>query len=181
MKEIFKIIIFCFLIYSPSFSQEYRCDWNVVATGGVQMSGNYSCSSTCGQTAIGWVNRTNNLLGHIGFWYSDIFVGIKERKKFSDIDKNIIETKLYSISPNPFFKKVKIQYSLKNDEHVKIEICNLSGRVIKRVLNSIQKKGRHSIFWDGKDDSGKNLPNGVYILRFVAGNYKCNAKILLMR
>jgi flagellar hook assembly protein FlgD len=55
------------------------------------------------------------------------------------------------------------------------------GRKIRVIANSIQKPGEYSICWDGKDDAGRNVPNGVYILRFVAGDYQRNAKIVLTR
>jgi flagellar hook assembly protein FlgD len=38
-----------------------------------------------------------------------------------------------------------------------------------------------AIFWDGKDDSGRRLPSGVYFVRLEAGDFKQVEKAVLLR
>jgi len=183
MKSNFQFIILCFLLPILFLSaQSYYCDWQVVAGGGLTMTGNNIwCGSTVGQTAIGWTSGTNQL-AHIGFWYPEVSgPGIEEQRQFGGMNKGVMETKLFAPAPNPFFRTIKIRYSLNSERHTRIHIFDILGRKIRVIANSIQKPGEYSICWDGKDDAGRNVPNGVYILRFVAGDYQRNAKIVLTR
>ncbi|MEJ5390120.1 MAG: hypothetical protein WHU95_00010 [candidate division WOR-3 bacterium] len=69
-------ITFC----SVTVAQPYRCEWQVVAIGGNEMAGSYRLGSTAGQTAIGRLTGTN-LLALIGFWQTDLAVGIAEEQE----------------------------------------------------------------------------------------------------
>ncbi|OJJ27880.1 flagellar basal body rod modification protein [Campylobacter concisus] len=50
----------------------------------------------------------------------------------------------------------------------KLEIKNANGEVVRSIDIKDLKSGVHRISWDGKDDSGKQLPNGAYT---VSVNY----------
>ena len=55
------------LLASALAAQPYRCDWSVVGIGGGEMTGNYTCGSTIGQTAAGPLTGAN-YWALIGFW-----------------------------------------------------------------------------------------------------------------
>ncbi len=50
----------------------------------------------------------------------------------------------------------------------KLEIKNANGEVVRSIDIKDIKSGVHKISWDGKDNSGKQLPNGAYT---VSVNY----------
>ena len=56
-------------------------------------------------------------------------------------------------------------YSLEYEEDVTARIFNLSGR-LKRVLKPehTQQIGNQMLNWDGKDENGKIVPSGLYII-----------------
>ena len=48
---------------------------------------------------------------------------------------------------------------------VEIDICDLSGRVIRRVYAGDDLVGHYDRDWDGRDDAGQLVPTGIYLYR----------------
>ena len=69
--------------------------------------------------------------------------------------------------PNPFNPKTTINYALPTTGHLSIKVYNLTGRVVKVLINSHQQAGIHSITWDGVDIHGHQEAAGVYIYQIV--------------
>lgn len=89
--------------------------------------------------------------------------------------------------PNPFSPKteqVKIKYSTGGKElNVTIRIFDFGMNYVRTVIqnaprgnpvHSVNTSGTPGVidFWDGKDDNGKVVPNGVYFYRIDAGSEK---------
>ncbi len=177
MRYFTLLLIFIVII----FAQQYRCDWQVLATGGSNIEGAYLVGATLGQTAIGWM-RGINLLAHIGFWQTIGGVpAIKEKEEFKWKDLDIKETKLFPPFPNPFYRLTQIPYTLEAEKRVIIEIYDITGRIVKTLVNQTQKRGRYTANWDGRDNNGKIVANGVYLCRFIAGDYQKTHKLIFQR
>jgi flagellar hook assembly protein FlgD len=68
------------------------------------------------------------------------------------------------LSPNPFSDKLQIR--LKKEGNIgEIEIYNLKGQMVTRLTSPLQKDNDSAYLWDGKDDKGKPVPAGVYIIK----------------
>ena len=65
--------------------------------------------------------------------------------------------------PNPFNPSTLIAFDLPVKSNVQITIYNVLGNEIKSFGKQMFDPGNHSIFWDGKDDSGLSVSSGVYI------------------
>ncbi len=72
--------------------------------------------------------------------------------------------------PNPFSKETNFYYHLSSSaERVEIEIFTLAGRLIKHLPNASKEAGiNFSTTWDGKDQDGDRVANGVYIYKVTA-------------
>jgi hypothetical protein len=72
--------------------------------------------------------------------------------------------------PNPFSKETNFYYHLSSSaERVEIEIFTLAGRLIKHLPNASKEAGiNFSTTWDGKDQDGDQVANGVYIYKVTA-------------
>jgi len=70
--------------------------------------------------------------------------------------------------PNPFNPETVIQYELPRKGIVKLDIYNLLGRRIRKLVEQEQDCGLYSVVWDGRDEQGASVASGVYIyqLRF---------------
>jgi hypothetical protein len=83
--------------------------------------------------------------------------------------------------PNPFNPETEIRFGLPEDLRAQLVINDLLGREIRKLINGDLKAGWHSVVWDGKDNSGHDVPSGVYVYRLVAGNFQERKKLALIR
>ncbi len=116
-------------------------------------------------------------------WF-DLPVGIEERYMQSEPVSINLKTR-----PNPFRDNTVISYQLfvnGNDASrltpYALRIFDVSGRPVRTIpLPPFPFTHRSSVVWDGKDDSGKKVPSGVYFLKFDAGEYTLTTKLLKVR
>ncbi|HDQ26458.1 MAG TPA: T9SS type A sorting domain-containing protein [bacterium] len=78
----------------------------------------------------------------------------------------------FSGYPNPFYagNNLTLAYYLSDNANVTIEIFDLMGRKIRALLSEAPKpKGaRSEDTWDGKNDSGRPVKTGTYLVRITA-------------
>jgi len=84
--------------------------------------------------------------------------------------------------PNPFNPVTTISFETTNlHENTRIEIYNLKGQKVKTLVNEELAAGKHSVIWNGADDSGKSVSSGIYFYKMRAGNYTSTKKMILMK
>lgn len=83
--------------------------------------------------------------------------------------------------PNPFNPTTTIAYGVKEEGTVTISIYDITGKLINTLLNKTQLVGNHSIQWNGKDESGRLVPGGIYLSRISTNNNSKTVKLLLLR
>lgn len=84
-------------------------------------------------------------------------------------------------APNPFNPTTKIRYALPNAAPVSLQIIDVSGRVVRTLVNGVQSAGEKEVTWNGKTDGGKNVSSGVYFMFFEADGKKEQKKMTLIR
>jgi hypothetical protein len=77
--------------------------------------------------------------------------------------------------PNPFSERTCFVFSHNQAEgklDISLRIFSLNGQIVKTIETSIVPTGYRSepIYWDGRDDSGYPLSNGLYLYRVVVKN-----------
>ena len=82
----------------------------------------------------------------------------------------ITELKLGQNYPNPFNKATVIRYQVTGDEPVKLSVYNIAGQLVKTLIPPNlplkgRDKGEGSVTWDGRDNNGRVVPNGVYVYK----------------
>ena len=92
-----------------------------------------------------------------------------------------ITYKLYNAYPNPFNPTTTLHYELPKEVLVSFNIYDLRGHNIKLLVNSKQPAGYHSIKWDAKNNQDENVPAGMYIYMFQAGEFRQVRKIVLLK
>ena len=70
---------------------------------------------------------------------------------------------LHQNYPNPFNPSTIISFSLKKEEFVSIDIYDMTGKHIVRLLNGKKKVGTHSINWSGRDRNDALITTGQYL------------------
>ncbi|HMA76429.1 MAG TPA: FlgD immunoglobulin-like domain containing protein, partial [Candidatus Krumholzibacteriaceae bacterium] len=88
---------------------------------------------------------------------------------------------LHQNRPNPFNPLTTIGYNLSVKSHVALDIYDVSGRLIKKLVDEVKEKGPHEIIWDGKDSEGHTVGSGVYFYTLKAENGKKTRKMVLLK
>ncbi|MFQ5709533.1 MAG: FlgD immunoglobulin-like domain containing protein [bacterium] len=83
--------------------------------------------------------------------------------------------------PNPFNPSTTVTYRLARAGMTTVKIYNLKGQAIRSLVDRIQPAGDYSIVWDGKDDAGKGVVSGVYILVLKSGDFAQSRRMTLLK
>lgn len=78
--------------------------------------------------------------------------------------------------PNPFNSGTRIEYSLPGIENVSLEVFDLLGRRLARLVSERQPAGTYEVTW-----SPAGLASGVYVYRLTAGDTRIQKKMTFVR
>ncbi len=98
------------------------------------------------------------------------------------IDETPINTSIptdYEISqnyPNPFNPSTSIDYSVRSNALVEITVYNIQGQKVATLVNGYRPAGAYTVKWNAE-----NLPSGVYLYHFQAGNTVQTKKMMLIK
>jgi hypothetical protein len=75
--------------------------------------------------------------------------------------------------PNPFNPKTTIEFDVPVEtyNYTSLRIYDVSGKLVKTLVDEPLEPGYHSVVWDGKDDNGKSVNSGVYIYKMRTEGY----------
>ena len=85
-----------------------------------------------------------------------------------------------SASPNPFNAATEIAYTLAADGRVQVRIYDLAGRCQRRLVDAALPAGEHRALWNGRDDAGRTLPAGCYLVRLTGAGRPLGRKVVLL-
>lgn len=70
---------------------------------------------------------------------------------------------------------------MNNTGQISLKIYNISGQIVKTLVNEYRPGGEYTRHWDGSDDAGKLVSSGIYLCNLQAGNYQTMQKMTLIR
>jgi hypothetical protein len=70
--------------------------------------------------------------------------------------------------PNPFNSMTSIRLDITTAAKVQIDIYDIRGKRIGRILDKNMIAGSHTLTWQGRDSAGDPVPSGIYICRMEA-------------
>jgi hypothetical protein len=88
---------------------------------------------------------------------------------------------LYQNSPNPFNSLTGIRYSIPRECNVSVSIYDISGKLVKNLVDETMNAGVYSISWNGNDNDGRNVGQGVYFYILKTTGEKMQKKMLMLR
>ncbi len=83
--------------------------------------------------------------------------------------------------PNPFSYETKINFELYNGGYTRLVIMEISGKIVKQFDMGEIEKGKYSVTWEGKDESGRKLPSGTYYYRLIVDDRQMTKSLILNR
>jgi hypothetical protein len=96
--------------------------------------------------------------------------------------ENKFDTSTVYNYPNPSTGKTTIRFALPEPQEVKILIYNINGKQVwaKTLSETDTVRGINTIIWDGKNDVGVNVANGIYIYRVAIKDKTIIKKIAII-
>ena len=82
--------------------------------------------------------------------------------------------------PNPFRPVTTIEYSLSSPGEVRLRIYDVSGRLVRTLVDGPQGAGEYRLLWDGRDSRGVRGPAGVYFVRLETRGQVTTRTIVLV-
>jgi len=89
--------------------------------------------------------------------------------------------KLLQNTPNPFTTLTTIGYDVPGEDRVTIDVYNVLGQRVMRLVNARKTGGRHTIDWNGNDAHGRPASSGIYFYRIEWAGQTLSRKMILLR
>ncbi len=179
--------------------------WTPVATARTQ-SGSGSGVQTTGQpwyegTQSSWVTESLDLapwLGqanvrfqfvlrtdssqHLdGYWFDQFVIQGDGMVPFSGTGDLPPATRLAGVQPNPFNPSTTIRFELAKAGPARVRVYDLSGRLVRTLVDEARPAGAQAVAWDGLDGQGRPAASGVYLVRLEAGGVVTSLKASLVK
>ncbi len=122
-----------------------------------------------------WQHNRNPFIDHPEF---------VERIWCYSIDEPAPAISQFMASPNPFSTTTTISFSGKLNSHElsKIKIYNVKGQIVHEFLPVAPSPGLPvSVTWDGRDESGKEVKNGLYLCKLDTKQGSYLRKIIFLK
>lgn len=148
----------------------YSLDWNTLAAGGATFAtgGTYRMGGSTGQPDAGSLAAGAYRL-HGGFWAPVVGQTVSvPAPDDGPVPKRFMS---FAPAPNPSRDGMRFAFDLPTAGAVHLTLYDLSGRLIRTLLDGARAPGRHIALWDGAAGDGRRVPAGVYFARLVAGEH----------
>ena len=78
--------------------------------------------------------------------------------------------------PNPFNPQTTIQYQLKAAGNVKLEVYDLTGRLVQTIVDEYKQAGNYTMIWDAR-----NVSSGIYLYRLQTKKFVSVRKCIKLK
>ena len=87
-----------------------------------------------------------------------------------------------TVAPNPFNPRTVVSFELNQASEVTLDVLDARGRRLRRLLGAAPyAAGVHEVVYDGRDNAGRELSTGVYLLRLQVAGEVVTRKLTLVR
>ncbi len=86
-----------------------------------------------------------------------------------------------TVHPNPFNPRTTLTYEVPQAGPARLQVFDLRGRFVRSLIDGAVAAGRHEVQWDGRNESGRDQPNGIYLSRLEAGGQVARGRMTLLR
>jgi len=172
-------------LFSERFGDGYSQAGHRVAVddgGNVLMTGRFVGSIDLGGGIVYNIGGDDVFLGKFdsgGDYLWSITFGNMMVAGIEDTPASVITE--FSVFPNPFNPETTISYAINKSGIVSICIFDVTGRMVRLVIDEQKAPGRYTASWNGTDDTGSAVGSGVYFARLTAGGDTKEQKVLLIK
>jgi hypothetical protein len=83
--------------------------------------------------------------------------------------------------PNPFRARTTLEFTLPKRGDVRLEVYDVLGRRVRTLVDRSYDAGRHTVRWDGRNDTGQAVASGIYLGRLKVGDQRHVQRLVLVR
>jgi hypothetical protein len=98
-----------------------------------------------------------------------------------DLPVTPVVTRLLPSAPNPFLGSTQIRFALAEPGEAAVRVYALDGRLVRTLLDASLPAGEKSLTWDGRDEMGRSVAAGTYIVRFQAPRATDSQRVMRLR
>ncbi len=88
---------------------------------------------------------------------------------------------LSNAAPNPFNPSTSVTLELSRRARVSVDVHDVAGRHVRRLVAEDLSAGEHRIAWDGRDDRGSIVTSGVYYVVTSMEGGRAARKVILLK
>jgi hypothetical protein len=83
--------------------------------------------------------------------------------------------------PDPFAGRTNIRFTLRRPDRVRLGVFDVAGRQVRTLVDEERPAQALTTSWDGRDDSGRDVGAGIYLVRLRTSDLEESRKVLRLR
>ena len=119
------------------------------------------------------------------YWYKIVLVSASGNEFYGPIAARVdaipAAYRAYQGYPNPFNPRCTIRYDIPTAGTVNLRVFDVSGTLVRTLVDGWREPGVYSEVWNGRDDTGTELPSGIYLYCLEADDFVAARKMALLR
>jgi hypothetical protein len=85
---------------------------------------------------------------------------------------------LAPVAPNPSSGDALVRFTLDAASDVDLRVVSANGRLVRRLASGRRDAGNHTVAWDGRDDGGRRVAAGAYVVQLEAGDRRAAERMV---
>jgi outer membrane protein assembly factor BamB len=119
-----------------------------------------------------------------------LYVGMETKVRVFSMTSTAVETqdpaapgnwRLLRNFPNPFNASTMIRFRMQHGSRTVLRIFNISGQLVRTLIERDLPPGEHQVLWDGRTDNGEYAATGIYLVALTQGGLEEKLKVLLLK
>jgi hypothetical protein len=134
-------------------------------------------------TTYWWRVKARDYASNESNWSNTRYFNVITTSILENIQPNLNSIiSLFSLTPNPVsVGSVKIAFSLDKTSKVNLKIYDVSGKLVRILVNADLKQGLYNYYWDRKNTNKQQVKQGVYIACLETSQRKHSQKFVFVR
>ncbi len=86
----------------------------------------------------------------------------------------------FKVWPNPFNPRLNLEFSVARSGPVRVDVYDLRGNRVRTLLDAPVAQTYGTLSWDGRNDDGRVLPSGVYLVRLLDPDHRAHSQRVVL-
>ena len=110
-------------------------------------------------------------------WHLNGNEKVEENTGIIEFDGNFLSQN----QPNPFVDETNIKFGIARGGKTTLTISNVHGQLIKTLLSKTLEEGEYFLTWNGTDNSGQKVVQGVYYYTLKTEDFVDSKKLIIVK